>query len=110
LGTVDLTNVSFINNIHVQLEGNATVIGSSVEDHITPDDVINELSNTLIIHSADGDDASGQVDVHTSFGTASEYEGGTSPEWGGIDGTYYNAYSSDGATLLIEIEEPIEVY
>ena len=115
LGTVDLSNVSNINNIHVQLEGSATVIGSSVEEplnHITPADVIDLTisdNNTLIIHSADGDDASGQVDVHTSFGSASEYEGGTSPEWGGIDGTYYNAYSSDGATLLIEIEEPIDV-
>jgi hypothetical protein len=114
LGTVDLSNVSNINNIHVQLEGNATVIGSSIEEplnHITPADVIDLTisdNNTLIIHSADGDDASGQVDVHTSFGTASAYVGGDITGLGDI-GVDYAHYSDSGATLLIEVDIPIDV-
>lgn len=107
--TVNLSNVSDINTI--ELGSSATVVGSSDSGDINPSDVINatDVDNVLLIHSADSDDASGQVDVHESFGDASGYEGGTTPDLG-VEGIYYNQYIADGATLLIEIEPPLVEY
>jgi hypothetical protein len=107
-GTLDLSHISDINTI--ELGPDATVLGSSELGYINPSDVIGatDVNHVLVIHSAGSDDASSQVDVHESFGEASEYEGGSTPSLG-VEGVYYNQYIADGATLLIEIEPPIEV-
>ena len=106
--SVDLSHVADINTI--ELGSNATVLGSSDSGGINPTDVINatDVDNVLVIHSASDDDASAQVDVNESFGTASQVWGDSGADLG-VDGTYYNQYIADGATLLIEIEPPLEV-
>ena len=97
--TLDLSDVSSINTI--QLEGDATVTGSSDLGHINPSDVLaaTDSDNRLIIQSVDGDNAADQVNVDASFGEAS-------PEF--IDGVDYAKYTDGTATLLIEIDEPID--
>jgi hypothetical protein len=102
-GTLDLSNVSDINT--VQLDADATVTGSSDLGHINPGDVMNatDAENTLIIQSSSEGGAADQVDVHESFGIATLEE---------VNGTYYDAYTASYgngiATLLIEIDEPID--
>lgn len=106
-GTLDLSHISDINTI--ELGSGATVLGSSELGYINPSDVIGatDINHVLVIHSAEGDDASSQVNVDESFGDALEYEGGSTPNLG-VEGVYYNQYTAEGATLLIEIS-PIEV-
>ncbi len=108
--TLNLSNVSDINTL--ELSSTASIVGSSESGFINPDDVINatDVDNVLVIHSADSGDVSGQVYVHESFGDASGYEGGSIPDLG-VEGIYYNLYDyNDGtATLLVEIEPPIDV-
>jgi len=69
-------------------------------DQINSADVLSATDgdNTLVIRSYDGD-ASDQVDVHDSFGDATEVVN---------DGQWYAEYSADGATLLIEIDTPLD--
>jgi VCBS repeat-containing protein len=100
--TIDLSDVSNINTI--QLEGDATVTGSSELGHVNPSDVLGatDSDNRLIIQSIDGDNASDQINVHESFGDAA-------PDAVEIDGSYYAEYTDGTATLLVEIDEPIEV-
>ena len=98
--TIDLSDVSNINTI--QLEGDATVTGSSELGHVNPSDVLGATDgdNTLIVQSVDGDNALDQIDVHESFGNATAFE---------LDGIDYAKYTDGTATLLVEIDEPIEV-
>lgn len=98
-GTLDLSHVSDMNTI--ELGEDATVTGSADLGHITAADVMDatDLDNTLIIHSSDGN-AHDQVDVHESFGDSTTVFN---------DGQWYAEYSADGATLLVEIDPPIEV-
>jgi phosphohistidine swiveling domain-containing protein len=96
--TLDLSHVSAINTI--ELGEDATVTGSADLGHITAADVMDatDLDNTLVIHSSDGN-AHDQVNVHESFGDASTVYS---------DGQWYAEYSADGATLLVEIDPPID--
>ncbi|NOR58394.1 MAG: hypothetical protein GQ474_07715, partial [Sulfurimonas sp.] len=96
--TLDLSNVSNIEI--VDLSGGATVTGSDPLLGITAADVLGAVeTDTLIIHSSDGN-AYDQVDVHSSFGTASAVV---------IDGQDYAQYVDSGATLLVEIEDPSDI-
>ncbi|WP_373002076.1 beta strand repeat-containing protein, partial [Sulfurimonas sp.] len=96
--TINLSNVDNIET--VQLNGGATVIGSDPLLGITAADVLGAVeSDTLIIQSSDGN-AYDQVDVHSSFGTASAVV---------IDGQDYAQYVDSGATLLIAIEDPSDI-
>jgi VCBS repeat-containing protein len=97
--TLDLSHVSTINTI--ELGEDATVTGSADLGHITAADVMDatDLDNTLVIQSTDGN-AHDQVDVHESFGDASTVFS---------DGQWYAEYSADGATLLVEIDPPIDI-
>lgn len=107
--TLDLSHVSDINTI--ELGSDATVLGSSDSGGINPSDVINatDVDNVLVIHSTDGEDASTQVSVDESlFSNDGGYEGGSTPDLG-VEGVYYNQYTADDATLLIEIVPPSDV-
>ena len=97
-GTLDLAHVSDINT--VELGEDATVTGSSDLGHITAGDVLNatDVDNTLVIQSSDGN-AHDQVDVHESLTQIADTD---------IGGTYYAQYVGEGATLLIEIEPPMD--
>ena len=98
-GTLDLSHVSDINS--VELGEDATVTGSAGLGYVTAGDVLDatDLDNTLFIHSSDGN-AQDQVNVHESFGDASMTYS---------EGHWYAEYNADGATLLIEIEPPMDV-
>jgi len=97
--TLDLSHVSAINTI--ELGEDATVIGSADLGHITATDVMDatDLDNTLVIQSSDGN-AHDQVEVHESFGDASAVFS---------DGQWYAEYNADGATLLVEIDPPVDI-
>ena len=97
--TLDLSDVSSINTI--ELGSSATVTGSSDLGHINPSDVLGatDSDNRLVIQSSDGV-AADQVDVHESFGDP------VSVEIGGVD---YAQYSDGTATLLVQVDEPIDV-
>jgi len=99
-GTLDLSHVSAINTI--DLDEDATVVGSAELGHITAGDVLNatDIDNTLVIQSSDGV-AHDQVNVHESFGEANTV-------FNDGDGLWYAEYSADGATLLVEIDPPID--
>ncbi|EHP31401.1 outer membrane adhesin-like protein [Sulfurimonas gotlandica GD1] len=94
-------NLSNVDNIEiVELKGGATVTGSDPLLGITAADVLGAVeSDTLIIQSSDGN-AYDQVNVHSSFGTASAVV---------IDGQDYAQYVDSGATLLIAIEDPSDI-
>nr|WP_321265407.1 Ig-like domain-containing protein [uncultured Sulfurimonas sp.] len=94
---LDLSNVSAINTI--DLDEDATVSGSGELGHITAADVLDatDIDNTLVIQSSGN--AYDQVNVHESFGEANTVFN---------DGQWYAEYSSDGATLLVEIDPPID--
>ena len=96
---LDLSDVSAINTI--QLDGDATVTGSSDLGHVNPSDVLGatDSDNTLIIQSSDGA-ATDQIGVHESFGDSIAVE---------IDGIDYAQYTDGTATLLVQIDEPIDV-
>jgi VCBS repeat-containing protein len=99
--TLDLANVSDIEA--VQLSAHATVTGSGDDLGITIDDVISATStNTLVIESTGGGDVTAQVTVDSSL---------IQGEVVNIGDTYYTSYSDgiDSATLLIEIDTPIDV-
>jgi hypothetical protein len=98
--TLNLSNVSDINTI--QLDEDATVTGSGSGLSITASDVINatDIDNTLIIQSSDGN-AVNQVIVDTD--SLSQIENVN------IDGVDYTSYSDGTATLLVEIDEPIDI-
>ncbi|WP_373004950.1 Ig-like domain-containing protein [Sulfurimonas sp.] len=96
--TLDLSHISDINTI--ELGEDATVTGSADLGHITVADVMDatDLDNTLVIQSSDGN-AHDQVNVHESFGD---------PNTVFSDGQWYAEYSAEGATLLVEIDPPID--
>jgi len=105
--TLDLSNVSEINTVELTHES-ASVTGVS-DLGINPSDVMGstDVDNILIIHSSDGD-ASNQVSVDESlFGTSSQYVGGTTSGLG-ADGIVYDFYSSGDATLLVQVDDPID--
>jgi Ca2+-binding RTX toxin-like protein len=99
-GVVDLSNVSNIEVI--QLSSGATVIGSDTLLGINATDVISatDIDNTLMIQSID--DNSYEISVNTDSLVLQD----TSIE---IDGIDYAQYIGGGATLLIEIDDSIEV-
>ncbi|MEN8303319.1 MAG: VCBS domain-containing protein [Campylobacterota bacterium] len=92
--TLDLSGLTGLNTVVLET-------GANVINQIDAEDVLNATDddNTLVIRSYDGD-ASDQVDVHDDFGDATEVLN---------DGQWYAEYSADGATLLVEIDTPIDV-
>jgi len=91
--TLDLSNVSNLDAVVLET-------GASI-DQINATDVLGatDSDNTLIIRSFDGN-AHDQVDIDSSFGNATIVTN---------DGQMYAEYSDGGATLLIEIDSPIDV-
>jgi VCBS repeat-containing protein len=98
-GTLDLSNVSNIEVI--QLGATSTVAGSGPGLSINAADVMSASeSGTLIIESVD-DGVTNSINVDE---TSLAYTGTTD-----IGGTTYEQYTDGTATLLIDIDEPIDV-
>ncbi len=98
--TLDLSNVSDINTI--ELEGDATVTGTDAIAGINAADVMSASgdSNTLVIESVN-DGITNEVNIDESSLVQQANQ-----NIGGID---YAVYSDGTATLLIDINEPIDV-
>ncbi len=103
IGNAESINLANVSNIDViQLNAGSTVMGSGVDLGINASDVINATDDgTLIIQSADGS-VSNQVNVDTDSLVLQA-------ESVNIDGIDYAQYIGGGATLLIEIDDTIEV-
>lgn len=88
---MDLSSVSGLNTVVLETGANIDQINSA--------DVLGATNNDILtIRSNDGN-AHDQVDVHDSFGEANIVTN---------DGQMYAEYCADGATLLIEIDSPID--
>lgn len=91
---IDLSNVSNIEVI--QLNSDATVIGSGDGNSINPDDVLSATNEGVLIIQSDDGDASTQAYADSTFGDATTVV---------IDGNSYAQYINGDATLLIQIED-----
>ena len=100
---LDLSHISEINTIELGSGVNVQGSGTSPLAAITASDVISATDddNTLVINSSDGN-ATDQVSVDT--GTLTQGSNTT------VDGIDYASYSgNDGATLLIQIEDVVNL-
>ncbi|TKI70396.1 hypothetical protein FCU45_03685 [Sulfurimonas crateris] len=103
IGSSEIINLSNISNIEViELNSGTSVVGSSADLGINADDVLSATDGgTLIIQSSDGSDLN-QVNVDTDS-LALQLDSVS------IDGINYAEYTGGGATLLIELDDSIDV-
>jgi len=97
--TLDLSNVSDISII--QLNGNATLHGSDALLGITASDVIESSDDGMLIINSLDDGADNGVAIDSGSLTQGDNIS--------INGTEYFSYSGADATLLVEIDIPIDV-